>query len=146
VFPEPTEFKVTVDLVAEMAVYNPFDFFLEPERREFPVHLRAEQAQELAALPGHRAAKTPLVKAYLDKHRPHQAAHHRLPGGLNQRCSKDINYTIRMEPGVQTPEETLTKGSGSCRDSGWLLVQLLRHLGLAARFVSGYLIQLASPT
>lgn len=142
VFPEKTrEFKVTVDLVVEMAVYNPFDFFLEPQAENFPFEYTEAQAQELAPYLVADAA-TPLVQAYLEKvDRKAQRTIDFLVG-INQQVQQDVNYLIRMEPGVQTPEETLTNGSGSCRDSGWLLVQLLRHCGLAARFVSGYLIQL----
>jgi len=143
VFPEKTtDFRIEVDFVAEMAVHNPFDFFLEPDAEEFPFSYPAEQAHELqpyrSCLP-----PTPHFSAYL-KTIPHEKVRTiDFLVGLNQRLQQDISYTIRMEPGVQTPEETLTKRSGSCRDSAWLLVQVLRHVGLAARFVSGYLIQLA---
>ena len=61
---------------------------------------------------------------------------------LNQRLHQEIRYLVRMDPGVQTSEETLSLASGSCRDTAWLLVHVLRHIGLASRFVSGYLIQL----
>nr|WP_316641065.1 transglutaminase family protein [uncultured Roseateles sp.] len=143
VFPEKTkEFKVTVDLVAEMSVYNPFDFFLEPQAQTFPFAYddaqRAELAPYLAV-----DEPTPLLAAYLAEVDLKPQVTIDFLVALNQRVQGDVSYLIRMEPGVQTPEETLTSRSGSCRDSGWLLVQMLRHLGLAARFVSGYLIQLA---
>ena len=142
VFPEKTrEFKVTVDLVVEMAVYNPFDFFLEPEAEHIPFKYSREVQQELAPYLA-TEPMTPLVQAYLDKIDRSKQRTIDFLVKLNQQVSQDIRYLIRLEPGVQTPEETLQKASGSCRDSGWLLVQLLRHLGLAARFVSGYLIQL----
>ncbi|WP_165680542.1 transglutaminase family protein [Metapseudomonas otitidis] len=144
VFPEKTgELKVEVDLVAEMAVFNPFDFFLEPYAEQAPFDYTADEARELAPYLI-RLPATPLFADYL-------AGVDRTPRGtvdflveLNQRLANDIRYLIRLEPGVQSPEESLEKGSGSCRDSAWLLVQLLRHLGLAARFVSGYLIQLTA--
>ena len=142
VFPEKTrEFKVTVDLVTEMAVFNPFDFFLEPEAENFPFQydplLKEELAPYLALAPA-----ADLFSNYLAgvDRRPQRTIDFLV--GINQRLQHDIKYLIRMEPGVQTPEQTLHNASGSCRDSGWLLVQLLRHCGLAARFVSGYLIQL----
>ena len=145
VFPERTRhFEVTVDLVAEMSVYNPFDFFLEESAERFPFRyddaLLTELAPYLACDP--QTTDAPAFRAYLD-------GIDRTPSGtvdflvaLNQRLQHDIRYLVRMEPGVQTPVQTLELASGSCRDSGWLLVQLCRHLGLAARFVSGYLIQL----
>jgi uncharacterized protein (DUF2126 family)/transglutaminase-like putative cysteine protease len=142
VFPEKTqEFKVTVDLVAEMSVYNPFDFFLEPEAETFPFCYDAELTTELAPYLAADQA-TPLVAKYLAEVPREEMRTIDFLVGLNQRLQGDITYLVRMEPGVQTPEETLTLASGSCRDTGWLLVQLMRHLGLAARFVSGYLIQL----
>lgn len=143
VFPEKTRtFKVTVDLVAEMAVYNPFDFFLEPEAEHFPFSYAATVRQELAPYLA-AGPLTPRLKSYLGKIDRGEQRTIDFLVRLNRQVAQDIRYLIRMEPGVQTPEETLEKASGSCRDSGWLLVQLLRHLGLAARFVSGYLIQLA---
>lgn len=150
VFPEPMrEFKVTIDLVVEMAVYNPFDFFLEPFAEAvpfaYPSALKAELAPYLVP-----DKLTPKLAAYLKKAQAALAASTKdkplrtidFLVQVNQQLQHDIAYTIRMEPGVQTPEDTLTKASGSCRDTGWLLVQMLRHLGMAARFVSGYLIQL----
>ena len=143
VFPEKTtEFRIEVDFVAEMAVHNPFDFFLEPRAEMFPFSYPGEQAIELQP---YRACITPRpqLNAYLRSIPFEKMRTIDFLVGLNQRIHNDISYTIRMEPGVQTPEETLTKRSGSCRDSAWLLVQVARHMGLASRFVSGYLIQLA---
>jgi len=144
VFPEPThEFTVTVDLVAEMSVYNPFDFFLEPEAEKFPFSYASALAAELAPYLVRTTEPTPRFAAFIE-------SIDRTPCGtvdflvaINRRLAAEIGYLIRMEPGVQTPEETLEKASGSCRDTGWLLVETLRQLGFAARFVSGYLLQLA---
>nr|MBP6853576.1 transglutaminase family protein [Rhodoferax sp.] len=143
VFPEKTrEFKVTVDVVMDMAVYNPFDFFLEPSAEKYPFNydklLEQELAPYLAADPLNDELAACLARIDLTERRSIDFL-----VAVNQMVHHDIRYLIRMEPGVQTPQETLTLKSGSCRDSAWLLVQLLRHCGLAARFVSGYLIQLA---
>src|SRR5882762_8025833 len=144
VFPEKTtHFRIEIDLVAEMSVLNPFDFFLEPSAENFPFDYEPDLKRELAPYMV-KAPLTPAFKKYLDSIPREKMQTTNFVVALNQRLQKDIGYLIRMEPGVQTPEETLTKASGSCRDTGWLLVQLMRHLGLAARFVSGYLIQLKS--
>lgn len=142
VFPEKTrEFRVEVDLIAEMAVLNPFDFFLEPEAMHYPftyaLGITTELAPYLVRLP-----LEPRFEALLASVPRAKTATVDFLVALNQRLQREIRYLVRLEPGVQTPEETLAQASGSCRDSAWLLVQLLRHLGLAARFVSGYLIQL----
>ena len=143
-FPEKAaELCIEVDLVAEMAVFNPFDFFLEPYAQEFPFAYEEAERRQLAPY----LARLPATARFAEllAATPRESARTiDFLVALNQRLARDIRYLIRMEPGVQTPEHTLEQGSGSCRDSGWLLVQLLRHLGLAARFVSGYLIQLTA--
>jgi uncharacterized protein (DUF2126 family)/transglutaminase-like putative cysteine protease len=164
VFEEPTrEFCVEVDVVAEMAVLNPFDFFLEPSAEKFPFEYDHVLDHELEPFQL-KWDLTPHFTKYLasvrkdilgivppatgsKKKKAAPAAPVSLRTidflvAINQRLWKDIKYTIRLEPGVQTPEETLEKMSGSCRDSAWLLCQVMRHLGLATRFVSGYLVQL----
>jgi uncharacterized protein (DUF2126 family) len=142
VFPKKTtEFKVTVDVVVEMAVHNPFDFFLEPSAEKFPFAYEPSVAEELAPYLAVEPL-TPRVKEYLEKIDRTSRPTIDFLVAVNQQLQRDVKYLIRMEPGVQTPEQTLENASGSCRDSGWLMVQLLRRCGLAARFVSGYLIQL----
>jgi uncharacterized protein (DUF2126 family)/transglutaminase-like putative cysteine protease len=142
VFPEKTrEFAIAVDLVAEMTVINPFDFFLAPYAEQVPFQYDPQLATELVPYLEIKERGLRLLEWVASVDRSAQGTVDFLVA-LNQRLQQDITYIIRMEPGVQTCEETLTLRKGSCRDSGWLLVQILRHLGFAARFVSGYLIQL----
>jgi uncharacterized protein (DUF2126 family)/transglutaminase-like putative cysteine protease len=144
VFPERTDhFEVVVDLVADMAVINPFDFFLEPAAEKYPFDYDPDLKEDLAPFqrvdpPGK------LLSAWLATVPRKADRTVDFLVGLNQRLANEIKYLIRLEPGVQTAEQTLQLKSGSCRDTSWLLVQALRHLGFATRFVSGYLIQLVA--
>ncbi|MDD9935831.1 MAG: transglutaminase family protein [Myxococcales bacterium] len=145
VFEEPVDaLDVRVDLVAELYAVNPFDFFLEPDAEKWPLAYAPELASELAPFLTREPAG-PGLEALLPKLRPKDGVRTiDCLVSLNQRLSELVEYVIRLEPGVQSLEETLKLGKGSCRDSAWLLVQLLRHMGLAARFASGYLIQLVA--
>ena len=142
VFPERTsEFTVTVDLTAEMTVINPFDFFVEPYAETFPFAYPADLARDLAAYVA-VDEDGPMLAATVASIDPAGRSTVDFLVHLNAEIHRKIAYGVRLEPGVQSPDETLALGSGSCRDSAWLMVQMLRKLGLAARFVSGYLIQL----
>ncbi len=145
VFPEKTrELDITVDLVADMTVINPFDFFIESYADKFPFSYRPELMRDLTPYLAIDEQGQQLLKWLQDfrSANPGPVATIDFLIAVNQQLQRDIRYLVRMEPGVQTCEQTLGNRSGSCRDSGWLMVQILRHCGLAARFVSGYLIQL----
>ncbi len=142
VFPDPVrELKIEVDLTADMTVYNPFDFFVEEAAESWPFDYPDDLRDDLTI---YRAPEPvgPKLAQFLETLPKGERGTVNFLVALNGHVANSVDYTIRMEPGVQTPEETLTAGRGSCRDSSWLLVQVLRHLGFAARFVSGYLIQL----
>ncbi|GAA4749605.1 transglutaminase family protein [Nocardioides endophyticus] len=147
VFPDKvSELDITVGLVADLMVINPLDFFVEEYAERFPFDYEPSLAADLApylrpvddsdaagawreGLPPLPADGVPIVQFL---------------AGINSAVNRDVAYSVRMEAGVQAPDETLRIGIGSCRDSAWLLVSLLRQYGLAARFVSGYLVQLAA--
>jgi uncharacterized protein (DUF2126 family)/transglutaminase-like putative cysteine protease len=142
VVPEKTDlFEVNVDLVADLAAYSPFDYFLEESAQQWPFEYAQDSARDLepylVCLP-----TTPRFEAFFAKldRTPRDTNH--LLVETNRAITAAVDYVVRLDPGVQTPTETLELGKGSCRDSAWLLVQVLRRLGIAARFVSGYLIQL----
>src|SRR2546423_30929 len=141
-FPEKTsEFSVTVDLTADLAGINPFDFFVEPWAATFPFALPDDLARELAAYLETEPAGARLRALLADVPRGSIGTVQFLVD-LNARVQRAVRYIVREEPGTRAPDETLEAGEGSCRDSAWLLVQALRHVSLPARFVSGYLIQL----
>lgn len=145
VFPEPTKvLKIEVELIADLTVINPFDFFVEDYAEKYPFKYSKTTKAELQPYLEYNKNNKALVQ-WLGKNRPDKD----LPiidwlVAINQALERDIDYRVRMEPGVQSCAETLQLGSGSCRDSGWLLVELLRNCRLAARFVSGYLVQLTA--
>ena len=136
------EFVVEVNLVADLSPINPFDFFLEPGVEGYPFAYAPALADDLEPYRRTEPAAA-LLRAFLGNFMGRKSGTVDLLLNLNRAVRDAVGYTTRMEPGVQTCEETLQKRSGSCRDSAWLLVQCLRHLGIAARFVSGYLIQMA---
>ncbi|HTC01586.1 MAG TPA: transglutaminase family protein, partial [Ferruginibacter sp.] len=144
VFPEKTtELKIEVEVIADMVVINPFDFFVEEYAEKFPFQYQGELPKEL--VPYLEIRETgPLLKQWVMSIDRSEKTINDFLVYINQKLNKDINYSIRMEAGVQTCEETLSRKIGSCRDTAWLLVQIFRYLGLAARFVSGYLIQLTA--
>ena len=138
------EFLVEVNLVADLTPYNPFAFFLEPGVEDYPFTYTQSLAKDLEP---YRSVDPPgpLLLAFLESFRARKSGTIAFVLDLNRKVRDEIGYVTRLEPGVQTCEQTLQKRSGSCRDSAWLLVQSLRNLGIAARFVSGYLIQLQPP-
>ena len=142
VFPERARhLKIDVEVIADMVAINPFDFFLDDDAQSFPFTYEAELAEDLAPYLA-IDDRGPRLAAWLAEVPRNAMPTNDFLVALNQRLERDIDYIVRFEPGVQTCDETLELGRGSCRDSAWLLVQILRHLGLASRFVSGYLVQL----
>ncbi len=144
VFTEETrKFTVEVDMVADMVAINPFDFFIDQDAQEIPFVYEPKLAKELHPFLEMQESG-PLLTEYAESVRRHGLRSIDFLVELNQKLQSDIRYIIRLEPGIQSCEETLSRRSGSCRDSAQLLVQVLRRLGMAARFVSGYLIQLTA--
>ncbi len=144
VFPEKTtELAIEVEVLAELVSINPFDFFVEEYASHFPFRYKKELKKELSPyleITENGKQLRHFIKT-LDVRKKNI---NDFLVELNMAVHTYLNYTIRMEPGVQTCEVTLGNKLGSCRDFAWLFVQVLRHLGLAARFVSGYLVQLSS--
>ncbi len=144
VFPEKTrELSFEVEVIADMTVYNPFDFFVAEHAEKYPFTYEKQERTELAPYL-QKIVTGPLLQKWLEKVDRSEVNTNDFLVNVNRLVQETVGYSVRMEPGVQACETTLKRKIGSCRDSAWLLVQIFRHLGLAARFVSGYLVQLTA--
>lgn len=142
VFPDKvTEFKIEVDLVTEIRVFNPFDFFLEDHAKCYPFEYQSDLQEALTPYLEIKEKNRSLLAWVKELEKPHDNVIDFLVT-VNQKLHHMLSYVVRLEPGVQTCQETLQLKSGSCRDMAWFLCQALRHMGFASRFVSGYLMQL----
>ena len=132
VFPEKTkEFCVDVEIIADMITINPFDFFVEESAKNYPFTYKKELQEELK--PYLKIdEKTKILKDFVDSIDKKEKSIIDFLVEINQKINHHLNYTVRLEAGVQTCKTTLDKKLGSCRDFAWLFVQVLRHLGLAA--------------
>lgn len=142
VIPDPcTDFLVDVDLVFEIKIFNPFDFFVETQAEKFPFSYDADLKQSLLPYLEIKEQGDYLGDfiATVDT-KPQNTLDFLV--ALNTLVHQHLSYNIRMEHGIQSCEETLRLKTGSCRDMAWLLCQILRHFSFATRFVSGYLVQL----
>jgi transglutaminase-like putative cysteine protease len=137
------ELQIDVHIIANLIPINPFDFFLDEFAQYFPFEYEAQLKKDLSSYL-EISDQGPKIMQWLETVDCSKRGIIDFLVMINQKVYQEISYTIRMQEGVQTSDESLSSASGSCRDSAWLLVQILRHLGLASRFVSGYLVQLAS--
>lgn len=139
---EPTKsFGLEIDLVVDLAPINPFDFFLEESATSYPFEYSSVLKKELRPY----FSKIPLrgrFKEFVESIDVSKKDTNDFVAEINQKVNSSLEYTLRMDPGIFSPEKTLKVGKGSCRDFAWLLVHVFRRLGIAARFVSGYSIQL----
>nr|WP_324258165.1 transglutaminase family protein [Cellvibrio fontiphilus] len=153
VFPEQTrELAIEVEVIADMTSINPFDFFVEDYAQHIPFHYDEQLQRELipylevTEAGPLLSARVAAINAEIAQREKQDKPWHvnDFLVSVNQQLQQDIAYGVRLEPGIQSCEETLSLAKGSCRDSAWLLVQIFRHLGYAARFASGYLVQLTA--
>ena len=141
-FPQRTDYlKIEVDIIAQMRPINPFNFLIESYAERYPFTYEPRLLKELAPFLEFTES-SPLLQDWVEKNQQNDVYTTQFLTSINQQLAQEIVHNIRLDPGIQTCQETLSKKDGSCRDTAWLLVQILRHYGLAARFVSGYLVQL----
>lgn len=143
-FDEKTDFmSVEVTLEIELTSLNPFDVLVDDESQRFP--FLYPSIVKNALLPYLQIVdRSSALTAFVGCAEKFHGETLSFLVQLNQHVCNYIRYVQRLEPGVQSCEMTLRTRTGSCRDSAWLMVQVLRRLGLASRFVSGYLIQLGT--